>query len=138
MAHVTRNEHALPRWSGPVGEGASRVHRSADAIGHEGILGPMQPLDPAALHAELATCPGWALSGGQIERTYGFPDFLHSMRFVNELAAEAERVQHHPDILVRYSRVTLSLSTHDAGGITGKDFAFARFADRVRARMGDA
>jgi 4a-hydroxytetrahydrobiopterin dehydratase len=47
-------------------------------------------------------------------------------------------VQHHPDILVRYSRVTLALSTHDAGGITGKDFAFARFADRARARMGDA
>lgn len=98
----------------------------------------MQPLDSAALHAELATCPGWGLSAGQIERTFGFPDFVRSMRFVNELAAEAERVQHHPDILVRYSRVTLSLSTHDAGGITAKDFAFARFADRARARMGDA
>ena len=98
----------------------------------------MQPLDPAALHAELATCPGWSLSGGQIERTFGFPDFVRSMRFVNELAAAAERVQHHPDILVRYSRVTLGLSTHDAGGITGKDFAFARFADRAHACMGDA
>ena len=116
-------------WSGPVGEGASRVHRSADGIRHEGILGPMLPLDPAALHAELATCPGWALSGGQIERTYDFPDFVRSMRFVNELAAEAERVQHHPDILVRYSRVTLALSTHDAGGLTAKDFELAADCD---------
>ena len=91
----------------------------------------MHPLDPAALHAELAACPGWGLSGGQVERTFEFPDFVRSMRFVNELAAEAERVQHHPDILVRYSKVTLSLSTHDVGGLSQKDFDFAASADRL-------
>ena len=121
-----------------MGEGASRVHRTVVSTGHEGILAPMQRLDPAAVRSELAACPGWAQSGDALERTYEFRDFVRSMRFVNELAAEAERVQHHPDMLVRYARVTLSLSTHDAGGITAKDFALARFADGLRARMGDA
>ncbi len=121
-----------------MGEGASRVHRGGAAIGHEGILAPMHRLEPAAVRSELAACPGWAQAGDAIERTYEFRDFVRSMRFVNELAAEAERAQHHPDMLVRYSRVTLVLSTHDAGGITGKDFALARFADALRARMGDS
>jgi len=50
---------------------------------------------------------------------------------VDKVAAEAERVQHHPDIMVRYSKVTLALSTHDAGGISEKDFDFAASADRI-------
>jgi pterin-4a-carbinolamine dehydratase len=53
------------------------------------------------------------------------------MAFVDEIAAHAEAVQHHPDILIRYSRVTLSLSTHDAGGITDKDFELARKIEEV-------
>jgi 4a-hydroxytetrahydrobiopterin dehydratase len=53
------------------------------------------------------------------------------MAFVNSVAESAERVQHHPDILVRYSKVTLTLSTHDANGITTKDFDFARAADAI-------
>ena len=55
------------------------------------------------------------------------------MGFVGKVAEEAERVQHHPDIMVRYSKVTLALSTHDAGGITEKDFEFAAAADRIFA-----
>ncbi|MFM7051240.1 MAG: 4a-hydroxytetrahydrobiopterin dehydratase [Planctomycetota bacterium] len=51
------------------------------------------------------------------------------MAFVNAVAARAEAVQHHPDILIRWNRVTLSLSTHDCGGISAKDFDFARDAD---------
>lgn len=53
------------------------------------------------------------------------------MGFINALAQEAERVQHHPDLLVRYSKVTLTLATHDAGGITAKDFALATTADAL-------
>jgi 4a-hydroxytetrahydrobiopterin dehydratase len=52
---------------------------------------------------------------------------------VDKVAAEAERVQHHPDIMVRYSKVTLALSTHDVGGISDKDFDFAVGADRLFA-----
>ena len=68
-----------------------------------------------------------------IERTFVFRDFVASMKFVNQVAAEAERTQHHPDIKILYSKVTLGFSTHDAGGITDKDFAGAAFADTAYA-----
>jgi 4a-hydroxytetrahydrobiopterin dehydratase len=57
------------------------------------------------------------------------------VKFVNDVAAAAERVQHHPDILVRWNKVSLTLSTHDAGGITDKDFAFAADSDRIAAAL---
>ena len=81
--------------------------------------------------AALAQADGWAETGGQIQRTYQFDDFLGAMAFVNRIADYAERAQHHPDILIRYSKVTLSVNTHDAGGITAKDFALAEEADRL-------
>ncbi|MEO1129838.1 MAG: 4a-hydroxytetrahydrobiopterin dehydratase [Planctomycetota bacterium] len=71
----------------------------------------------------------WTEMNGAIQRTFQFKDFLASMKFVNDIAAEAERCQHHPDILIRYNKVTLTLSTHDAGGITDKDFDLASYAD---------
>lgn len=71
----------------------------------------------------------WSEMNGAIQRTYQFNNFLESMAFVNRVARRAEEVQHHPDILIRWNKVTLTLSTHDAGGITEKDFDFARFAD---------
>jgi 4a-hydroxytetrahydrobiopterin dehydratase len=77
----------------------------------------------------LAGAPEWAETGGQIHRTYQFKDFVESMKFVNAIAQQAEAVQHHPDILIRWNKVTLTLSTHDAGGITEKDFAMAAKAD---------
>lgn len=73
--------------------------------------------------------PHWSRSGDLIERTFAFPDFIASMRFVNLMAIEAERTQHHPDILVKYNKVTLGFSTHDAGGLTFKDFDGAIAAD---------
>ena len=73
--------------------------------------------------------PQWSRSGDLIERTFAFPDFIASMRFVNLMAIEAERAQLHPDILVKYNKVTLGYSTHDAGGLTVKDFDGAIAAD---------
>lgn len=93
----------------------------------------MTRLDAQAARSRLAGIPGWTLDGDLIQRTYAFADFVHAMRFVDAVAAEAERVQHHPDILVRYSKVTLSLSTHDVGGLSPKDFDFAASADRLFA-----
>jgi 4a-hydroxytetrahydrobiopterin dehydratase len=81
--------------------------------------------------ARLEALGEWSQPGEEIQRTFGFADFAAAMTFVEKVAAHAERVQHHPDILIRYNRVTLSLSTHDAGGITEKDFDFAREADRL-------
>jgi len=73
--------------------------------------------------------PEWSESGGKIQRTYQFEDFVRAMRFVNAVADAAEEMQHHPDILVRWNKVTLSVMTHDAGGITDKDFRLAARAD---------
>ncbi|MDZ4831554.1 MAG: 4a-hydroxytetrahydrobiopterin dehydratase [Phycisphaerae bacterium] len=77
----------------------------------------------------LASRSEWSQTGDAIQRTFAFADFLHSIAFVEKIAAEAERTQHHPDILIRYNKVTLTLSTHDAKGITAKDFDAAAFAD---------
>lgn len=94
---------------------------------------PPARLSDAEVDAHLAKAPEWSLVGDTIQRTYTFPDFLASLAFVNAVAAEAERVQHHPDMLIRYNRVTLTLSTHDSGGITTKDFALAASADALAA-----
>lgn len=79
----------------------------------------------------LGTHPGWSRRGDLIQRIFLFKDFVAAMAFVNAIAAEAERTQHHPDIAILYSKVTLGFSTHDAGGLTVKDFAGAAFADAV-------
>lgn len=86
-------------------------------------------LSPEQIEESLKAVPEWSELGGVIQRTYAFNDFAASMRFVNEVAAAAEAAQHHPDILIRWNKVTLSLSTHDANGITRKDFDLARRCD---------
>lgn len=81
------------------------------------------------IQQNLQRAPHWSEVGGVIQRTWQFKDFVHSLRFVEDVAALAEKRQHHPDILIRYNKVTLSLSTHDAGGITSKDFDLAAEID---------
>ena len=90
-----------------------------------------QPLADAEVARELATTPGWARDGQAIARTWRFADFKAAMIFVNRVAALAEEMNHHPDIVINYSEVTLRLSSHDAGGLTRRDFDLAR-------RIGDA
>jgi 4a-hydroxytetrahydrobiopterin dehydratase len=79
----------------------------------------------------LTPLTGWTLDGDAIRKQYTFNDFLAAIAFVNRLAPEAERVDHHPDILINYKRVTLTYSTHDEGGLTEKDFMGAAHADRL-------
>ena len=74
---------------------------------------------------------GWTLDGDAIRKQYTFDDFPQAIAFVNRLAPEAERADHHPDILINYKRVTLTYTTHDEGGLTEKDFAGAATADRA-------
>ena len=83
----------------------------------------MEPLSDSEITGRLARLPGWARQGSAICRTFSFADFVSAMAFVNRVAALAEAMDHHPDIDIRYSKVTLTLSTHDAGGLTGRDFA---------------
>ena len=77
----------------------------------------------------LKAVPDWSELNGEIQRTFQFDDFKASMAFVNKIADAAEAAEHHPDILVRYNKVTLTVSTHDAGGITQNDFDLAKQAD---------
>ncbi|MDX1935134.1 MAG: 4a-hydroxytetrahydrobiopterin dehydratase [Capsulimonadales bacterium] len=86
-------------------------------------------LSDSEIQAHLTDLPGWAVENDALVRTYRFPGFPEAIRFVNALAEHAERLQHHPDIDIRYSRVTLRLTTHDVGGISMKDFGLAQEAE---------
>jgi 4a-hydroxytetrahydrobiopterin dehydratase len=81
---------------------------------------------------ELQRLPQWTLRGDQIERLFIFEDFVDAMIFVNHVAEIAEEEGHHPDIRIVYNRVTLVLTTHDAGGLTLKDFQAAHRIDALR------
>jgi 4a-hydroxytetrahydrobiopterin dehydratase len=85
----------------------------------------MKPLSETEITDRLARVPGWERHGGEIRRTFAFADFKGAMAFVNRVAELAEAMDHHPDIDIRYSKVTLALSTHDAGGLTARDFDLA-------------
>lgn len=91
-------------------------------------------MDERDIEAALRSVPEWSQLNDQIQRTFRFTDFVSAMAFVNRVADSAEAMQHHPDILIRYNKVTLTLSTHDAGGITELDFQLARQADGFAAR----
>ncbi len=88
-------------------------------------------LGDEAIARELVTRPEWSQPGDSIQRTIFFKTFVEAMGFVGKVAELAERAKHHPDILIRYNKVTLTLNTHDAGGITGKDFALASEIDAL-------
>lgn len=86
-------------------------------------------LSDIAIQRDLGTIPGWSRKGDALTRTYQFRNFSGAMEFVNRVAENAESLNHHPDIDIRYSKVTLTLSSHDAGGVTDRDFALARQID---------
>ena len=79
----------------------------------------------------LTELSGWQLDGEQIKKSFQFRDFQHAFAFMTAAALHAERHDHHPDWSNCYNRVEVSLSTHDAGGITEKDFALARCMEEV-------
>ena len=80
--------------------------------------------------ARLGTLKGWQIEGGQLVKVFNFRHFRDSLAFVNKVGELAEEAGHHPDIDIRYNNVRLSLSTHDAGGLTVKDFDLAAKADK--------
>jgi 4a-hydroxytetrahydrobiopterin dehydratase len=96
----------------------------------------MKMIPPADAKQRLVSLSGWALDGSSIRRQYTFKGFPDALAFVVRLGFAAESVDHHPDIQVNYKRVTLTYSTHSAGGLTDKDFDGAAAADRIAAAMG--
>ena len=83
------------------------------------------------VEAFLEAHPGWRQSGDAITRTYELSDFNGSMGFVTRVALAAEKADHHPDIDIRWNKVTLTLSTHSEGGITTKDLDLADLCDTL-------
>ena len=90
----------------------------------------MSPLSDHDINSRLVTVPDWQIESGELVRTYLFKDFRASLAFVNKIGEIAEGAGHHPDIDIRYNKVRLALVTHDAGGITQKDFDLAAAADK--------
>jgi 4a-hydroxytetrahydrobiopterin dehydratase len=91
----------------------------------------MKKLTAPQIKTALTTVPAWKKSGATISRLFQFKDFPPAMKFVNQVAVLAEAAAHHPDIDIRWNKVTLALTTHDAGGLTKKDFTLARKFDQL-------
>ncbi len=91
----------------------------------------MSLLNEDALRAELETLAGWSVDAGELVKRYRFASFADGIAFVTRVATLAEEAGHHPDIDIRYSEVTLRLSTHSEGGITQRDVDLAWRADGV-------
>lgn len=89
----------------------------------------MARLTALEIKIALRSAPKWRKKASIISRTYEFKDFVVAMKFVNRVARIAEKAWHHPDIDIRWNRVTLALTTHDQGGLTEKDFALAKKFD---------
>jgi 4a-hydroxytetrahydrobiopterin dehydratase len=91
----------------------------------------MPPLSNEDIKSRLISVPDWQIESGELVRTFLFHDFLASLAFVNKVGEIAEKAGHHPDIDIRYNKVRMALVTHDAGGITDKDFDLAAAADKL-------
>ena len=90
----------------------------------------MPLLNDAQIDDALRTLPGWSRDGDALVRQFTLASFPDAVAFVNRLVPHAEAADHHPDLLVNYRRVTVRWSTHSDGGITEKDVAGAKMADR--------
>ena len=91
----------------------------------------MAKYSPAQAKAAMRFLPHWIRKGATISRTFQFRDFATAIEFVKAVAELAERAAHHPDIDIRYNKVTLALTTHDEGGLTEKDFEIASKIDQL-------
>ena len=88
-------------------------------------------LSDLEIRRALGTLPGWSRKGDLVQKTYSFARFADGIRFVDQVAELADSMNHHPDIDIRYTKVTFSLSTHDAGGITQRDLDLAKAIEQA-------
>lgn len=91
----------------------------------------MAELNPEQIKTALPAVKEWKRQSASITRTFQFKDFAAAMAFVNKVANAAEAANHHPDIDIRWNKVTLTLATHSEGGLTQKDFDLAKQVDRL-------
>ena len=110
--------------SSSLSPGAIHPPDSQDAAA-EVDNGGMPPLADDRIVERLAALPGWERSGDEIVKTFELPSFPEAIAFVTRIADRAQAADHHPDLDIRYRKVRVALSTHDAGGLTDKDFDLA-------------
>jgi 4a-hydroxytetrahydrobiopterin dehydratase len=91
----------------------------------------MELLDDNAVETALKELPGWRRDGDRITKTFELDGFESAINFVTRVADAAEAAEHHPDIDIRWNKVTLTLSTHSAGGLTERDISLARRVERL-------
>jgi len=90
----------------------------------------MMLLQDADLSSTLAELPGWSVEGNTLRKEFKFKTFSAAIAFINRVAEIARTARHHPEIWNSYNRVRLTLTTHDEGGISDKDVAFARAVEQ--------
>ncbi len=88
-------------------------------------------LSDLEIRRALANLPGWSRKGDALNKTYSFARFADGIRFVDQVAELADGMNHHPDIDIRYTNITFSLSSHDAGGITQRDLDLATAIEKA-------
>lgn len=98
----------------------------------------MAKLTPSEVEVALRDLPGWSIRNGMLVKTYKHESFPEAIVFVNAVAHLAELANHHPDIDVRYTNITLSLITHDQGGLTERDVELARQVEGIRKKAAAA
>jgi 4a-hydroxytetrahydrobiopterin dehydratase len=87
---------------------------------------------------KLESLPGWSLRKPKIIRTFSFEEFIDGIDFVQKVSIIAQKANHHPDINIRFNKVTMSLTSHDSGGITSKDVTMAEKCDEIYFAMMNA
>jgi 4a-hydroxytetrahydrobiopterin dehydratase len=88
----------------------------------------------AELEQQLTQLSGWSIQDGKLRRLFQFRDFVEAFGFMSQMALVSEKLGHHPEWFNVYNRVTVDLVTHDAGGITPLDVAWATQANQIAAR----
>jgi 4a-hydroxytetrahydrobiopterin dehydratase len=91
-----------------------------------------QLLTEAEIQERASVLNGWTVEGSKLQCTRKFKDFIQAIEFVNQLVEPAESAGHHPDIEISYNKVKIALTTHDAGGLTQKDFELAGVISQIR------
>jgi 4a-hydroxytetrahydrobiopterin dehydratase len=95
----------------------------------------MQKLSDSEIREKLNSLQGWSVQDGKLHKEYKFADFIHAFGFMSTAAIAIEKMNHHPEWSNVYNRVTVDLTTHDAGGISQNDFDLATLLDGIAVKL---
>jgi len=93
-------------------------------------------MSDSEVQVAIVDLPEWKVVDGKLHREYQFADFVHAFGFMATASMAIEKMNHHPEWFNVYNRVEVDLTTHDAGGISAKDFALARVLDQIAGKLG--